>query len=325
MEKVLSQAEIDALFCAAQGESAANAKPLYQLVEAWDLRNTGMVAGEQLHGLNRLLEGFARSLTAAVGAHLGDRFEVALVAIEQLAYRDFLARSAELTYYSTFRLPPGEERGILQLELALAFPVVDVLLGGTGKLPSGTRDITEIEEALLADIGQLICHELWNALRPFNVETEFERRQPPSQMARIMPPEEKVLALTFDATMAESKGSMNIVLPTGAASGLLRRMRAELVFRRTSGLPLHQQSIGARLLQSAVNLELASPAIAVPISELLALRPGAVLSLRRRIDEPAVLRVAHRNCWSARAVSSRQYRAAQLLDEIASRQEEDTA
>ncbi len=115
---------------------------------------------EQLHSISQLHESFARNLTSAAGAYLRDKFEVALVAVEQLAYRDFLARFSDVTYYGTFRLPPGEASGILHLDLSLAFPVVDLLLGGLGQMPKAKREVTDIEENVLEGVGEVICREL---------------------------------------------------------------------------------------------------------------------------------------------------------------------
>ncbi len=70
-----------------------------------------------------------------MGGYLRDKFEVALVAVEQLAYRDFLARFSDATYYASFHLLPGDASGILQMDLSLAFPIVDLLLGGPGRCP----------------------------------------------------------------------------------------------------------------------------------------------------------------------------------------------
>lgn len=323
MEKVLNQAEIDALFRAAEGKSEAQeGAPASALVEPWDLRNSSLLGKEQLHSLNQLYEGFARNLTGAVGVHLGDKFEVALVAVEQLAYRDFLARSADVTYYATFRLPPGDGRGILHLDPGLAFPIVDLLLGGPGTMPAAAREVTEIEEAVLEGVGHVICQELRAVLRPLGSEVEFERRQPGAQILRIMPPEEKTLALTFDAGMTESKGTLNIVFPSVLSSALLRTMRSELVYERAQGPAVHQESIGQRLLESIVAVELATPAIPILIPELVGLRRGAVLPLRYRVEEPGVVRIKERECWSARPVSSGNYRAAQLLQPTPSPQED---
>ena len=277
---------------------------------------------EQLQSISQLHESFARNLTSAVGAYLRDKFEVALVAVEQLVYRDFLARFADTTYYSTFRLPPNDATGILHLDMSLAFPVVDLLLGGTGQLPQSTRDVTEIEENLLEGVGHVICHELGQVWQPLGLEVEFERRQPASQMLRILPPQERTLTLTFDVTMADSKGMLNLAIPSVVSTVILRKLRAEMVYQRARGHAVNRESIGNRLLKSAVKLELTTPGIPVRLMDLLSLEAGAVLPLCRPIEEPAMLRLRGRDCWSARPVSSRSYRAAQVVEAIAQTEEE---
>jgi flagellar motor switch protein FliM len=316
MEKVLSQGEIDALFRAARGDAAAGDK-MAAVVEPWDLHQSGLLGKEQLHSISQLHETFARNLTSALGSYLQDKVEVALVAVEQLAYRDFLARFSDTTYYSTFRLPPNDACGILHIDLSLALPMVDLLLGGPGQMPPASREVTEIEEGVLDSIGGVICHELEVVWQPLGLRVQFERRQMNAQMLRIMPPQEKSLTLTFDVTMSESKGMLNIAFPSVVSNALMRKLGAELVYQRSHGPAVSQQTIGKRLLAAEVGLELATPAIPVRLADLLKLSTGAVLPLRRSIEQPAMLRLKGRDCWSARAVSSRSRRAAQLLETIA--------
>jgi flagellar motor switch protein FliM len=323
MEKVLSQGEIDALFRAARGGSTDDKAGMGMLVEPWDLHQAGLLGKEQLHSISQLHESFARNLTSAVGGYLRDKFDVALVAVEQLAYRDFLARFSDTTYYSTFTLPPNDASGILHIDLSLAFPIVDLLLGGLGQMPQTTRDITDIEENVLEVVGQVICQELQVVWQPLGLQVEFERRQATAQMLRIMPPQEKTLTLTFDVTMSESKGMLNIAFPSIVSSALMRKLRTELVYQRARGPAVSQESIGKRLLKSAVQLELATPAIPVSLMDLLSLQAGEVLALRRSIDEPAMLRTMGRDCWLARPVSSRSSRAAQLLEYLPQAEEEE--
>ena len=291
------------------------------LVEPWDLRQAGLMGKEQLHSINQLHESFARNLTIAAGGYLREKFEVALVAVEQLAYRDLLARFADVTYYSTFRLTPGDARGILHLDLSLVFPVVDLLLGGTGAMPQVTHEVTEIEESVLESFGHVICHELGLVSEPLGMQVEFERRQPAAQTLRIMPPEEKTLTLTFDVTMTDSKGMLNIAFPSVVSSALIRKLRSEMVYERARGPAVSQESIGKRLLKSEVMLELATPAIPVRLSELLTLTAGGVLPLLRKAEEPALLRMRNRQWWTARPVSNRNRRAAQLLQSLEDKEE----
>ena len=91
MEKILSQTEIDELFRTARSGAAGDGKTDGHLrIERWDLHQAGILRKEQLNSISQSHENFARDLTASVGSYLRDKFEVTLVAVEQLAYRDFL-------------------------------------------------------------------------------------------------------------------------------------------------------------------------------------------------------------------------------------------
>jgi flagellar motor switch protein FliM len=117
-------------------------------VEPWDVRRVGQIGGEQLKAITQLHEGFAGSLTHALGAYLRVAFNASLVSAEYLTYREFLERIPETTYLASCKLEPMGVNGVLQLDLKVIFPIVDLLLGGEGKGLSATRTSTEIEEQI---------------------------------------------------------------------------------------------------------------------------------------------------------------------------------
>jgi len=323
MEKLLSQNEIDAIFHDAGGELPASPGPPAPQVTPWNLHQAGILSKEQLHNLSQLHEGFARNLAIALGGYLREAFEVALVSAEQLPFRDFLTRNPEPTYYSSFRLQPGDTSGVLQIDLGLAFPIVDLLLGGGGGPPQETREVTAIEEAVLEGVGQILCHELEAVWQPLGLRVEFEQRQPTRSLLRTMPAQEKTLTLTFEAAMKESRGAINIAFPAVVSSAFLRKLANELTTQRSSGPAPHREGILRRLLDSAVELELATPALPVRTAELLNMRPGTILPLLCSIEQAAQLRVKGRGCWWARPVqSATNRRAGQLLADIPQAEEE---
>jgi flagellar motor switch protein FliM len=325
MEKVLTQEEIDALFRAAWGSKANPAtQPNETQLERWNLNEAGRLRKEQLHSLGQLHESFARNLSHSLGAYIRDKFEVALVSVEQLAYREFLARVPDVTYYASFHLQPAGTLGILQFDLSLAFPIIDLLLGGQGQIDAPNREVSEIEELLLEGVGHIICRELGSVWQPLGVSVEFEQRQAGTQMLRIMPAQEKTLTLCFEVTMLNSHGMLNAAIPAVVSNALLRKLSTELVYRRRPQKPVQHESIRHRLLHSPVELVLGTPQVPVKLGQLLAMRPGQILGLRRSIEQPATLRVGGRETWLARAVQSGQrVRAAQLIELLPQPQEKE--
>jgi len=318
MEKVLTQEEIDALFRAAWGAGKSGSNPVRSVqMERWNLHEAGRLRKEQLHALSQLHESFARNLTHSLGAYLRDKFEVALVSVEQLAYREYLARVPDVTYYGSFQLQPSECTGVLQLDLSLAFPIVDLLLGGQGQIETLSREVSEIEELILEGVGNIICRELAAVWQPLGVTLEFDQRQAGAQMLRLMPAQEKILALSFEVTMPGSHGNLNIAVPAVVSNGLLRKLSTELAYHRRREAPAQQASIRQRLLDCTVEMTLGTPLLPVKLGRLLTMRPGQVLTLCRSIEAPASLRLGGRDCWLARPVQSGiRRRAAQVVGRI---------
>ena len=105
-------------------------------------------------------------------------FEANLVSVEQLSYGEFLQRVPEITYLAAVNVRPLEAVAALELDLALAFPIIDLLLGGRGKTDSEVREITEIEEQILESVVRIICREFQSAWQPLlEVEFIFDQRQ----------------------------------------------------------------------------------------------------------------------------------------------------
>ena len=74
----------------------------------------------------------ARNLTHNLAAWLRTRFQVNLVSAEQIQFNEFLPRIPEISYVASVRLEPLGALSVLQLDLGLAPPIIDLLLGGRG-------------------------------------------------------------------------------------------------------------------------------------------------------------------------------------------------
>ncbi len=314
MEKVLDQAEIDAMVRAARsgGHVESPASPQVH-VERWDVRRAGQIGREQLQAITQLHEDFARNLTHSLGAYLRVIFAATLVSAEHLTYREFLQRLPETTYLASCRLDPTGSSAALQLDLKVAFPIIDLLLGGEGKAVAQTREITEIEEQIVESVARIVCRELGAAWQALALEVNFEERLNAGRAQRLMPPEEKTLSLSFEITMPDVRGGLNLAVPATVSNALLRKISSEWTHRRSRVATDSRQRLMRRLLDAQFNIELAAIDAKIPVGALADLTPGQVLGLAHPASEPASLLIAGVERFRAVAARCGSERAARLV------------
>jgi flagellar motor switch protein FliM len=318
VEKVLNQEQIDAMVRAARGgQQTATAKAREKRVTAWDARQAGQIGREQMRAISTLHESFARNLTHSLGAYLRVGFTAALVSAEHLTFGEFLQRLPEVTYLATSLLDPLAETALLQLDLSVAFPLVDVLLGGQGTGAPPQREITEIEEQILETVVHIICRELQTAWQALALGFQFGQRQQPDQVARLMSHDEKTLSLSFEITMPENRGTLNVMVPAVVSNALLRKITAGMAAVKPKMRRESDERLREKLLHCPFPLEVGMNSVAVPLRELAQLSPGGLLVLAKRVEEPAELVVAGKKMFKAAVARRGPMRAAQLLDRIA--------
>lgn len=320
MEKVLNQEEIDAMFRAArQGKSAG--KPQVPKVLPCNFRQAGQISSDHVRSISALHEVFARNLAHWMAAYLRTAFDCNLVSVEQIPYREVVSRIPDLAYLASLRLNPMEAIGALQLDLSLAFPIIDVLLGGQGASEQQKRDVTEIEEEILQGVVKIMCRGLETAWQPIGLEFVFGQRQQPSQMQRLMPPNEMTLSLSFEIRMSEARGTLNLILPAVVSNALLRKLARDWAYQKPQGTADANSHIRARLMHCAFPVELGLTAVPVRVADLLALQPGNLLPLRRPVGTSASILAGGRELFAANAVRQGNMIAAQVRERIVGRNE----
>lgn len=314
MEKSLKQDEIDALFQAARVKKTSASTEQQKRVERYSFTRAGQISTEQLRAISLLNDIFARNLTHNLGAWLRSSFHVNLVSAEQMAFNDFLLRVPELSYVCSVRLEPLRAISVLQMELAPAPSMIDLLLGGegaTGKL----RELTDIEESIFSSVVEVICRELSLAWQPVGLSFHFEHRQMQTQIARLMPVSEKTLCLSFEIRMPEASGLMNLAFPAVVSNTILRRLVGDWTRQRRHSAETRQR-MRERLAKAKLGAALQLPRVRVAAKEIEALEEGKILALRLAANRPSEFRVAGVPIFQASPVSRGEYRGAQLTTEI---------
>jgi len=311
MEKILKQDEIDALFDAALTSAPDAARPeMRPKVVPYNFSSAGQISTEQLRAISMLNDLFARNLTHNLAAWLRTRFQVNLVSAEQIQFNEFVLRIPEVSYVASVRLEPLGALSVLQLDLALAPPVIDLLLGGEGR-EGPLREITDIEEAIVASLVEIICRELTVAWQPVGLSFNFERRQMQTQVARIMSVNEKTLCLSFEIRMPHSSGLLNLAFPAVVANTILRRLTSDRVGRRRHAAEIRSRmETMARRIRFGGSLQL--PAVRLPASALENLQPGSILRLDIAANTQPIWQVGGQPLSRAQAIRQGPHRAARM-------------
>ncbi len=246
-------------------------------------------------------------------AYLRIIFDCSLVSAEHLTFLEFLERLPERAYLASIDLAPVGATAVLQLDFAIAFPIIDVMLGGEGRSGEMTRDTTEIEEQVLEGIVCIMCRELQTAWQAIALEFNFGARQRLLQTQRLMPPEEKNLCLSFEIRMSETRGTLNLAIPAVVSNALLRKISADFSYQRRRSSIEARLQIQKKLLNCLFPVELSMPDLQVPLQSLTDLVPGSLLRFSTSASDPAVMLVGDVPLCSAAPVRVNAHRAARVL------------
>jgi flagellar motor switch protein FliM len=322
MGKQLGQGDIDALFAAsAAGAVESGASPVEPQLEQYDFSRAGQISNDQMRAISSVNDLFARNLMHTLGGWLRTPVKMKLVAGEQLVFGEFLERLSSPSYICSIRLEPSGAVGLLELELPLASPIVDVLLGGEGRAWP-TRELTEIEEAILTSVVKMAIEELNLAWQSVGLEFVFEKRESEPTVTRMLTAGEKTLCVSFEAQLPEARGAMNLCLPSVVLNAMLRRLIAvgDHPKRRSKEAQLRMREL---IGETRIGATLQFPVMRLRGKDLAELEPGMIMRLPLAKHSAAELRIGGRRFGSAIPVRKGEHRGAQLEGSQANYQRDD--
>ncbi|MGH9685686.1 MAG: flagellar motor switch protein FliM [Candidatus Acidiferrales bacterium] len=310
MEKILKQEEIEHLFRSAKVSPPA-LKVRRRAVQTCDFRQSGQLSKNQVRQVTSLHDNFAPNVSNSLGAYLRVGFQMSLVAVEQLAYSEFLGRLPEQTYFSTALLMPTEETAALQMDLSLVFPMIDLLLGGPGHSLDEPRDLTEIEEQIATTVIGVLWRELQSTWQiAWLIEFSAGPRLKPSQTMSLLPPGERVLNVSFEIQLTDVRGVLNLVFPAVVSNMLLRKLSQQGLVHRRRRSEDSAARIRDRLLEASVTMDLDLAHVPLRIRDIVDLELGQVLPLRHSLEAPMMISINGEPIFSGAPVSCGPTRAA---------------
>jgi flagellar motor switch protein FliM len=291
--------------------SAVESKP--RNIHSCNFRYAGRLSNENARALTTLHEKFALNVTNSLEVYLGTSIRLKMLSLEQLALQDYISAVAPNTYLLPCALNVMESNFLMEMDVRLIFPIIDLLLGGAGTTTSDElRELTEIDEEIMESITALIIKEVDRSWRALNLSLVPAHCIKPALITQIYPANEKLVLLMFEMSIGETTGSFKIVLPTSFVGFLLRHLKAAQSKKISSLRHLPNPSLRERMLDCDFTVAVDVTQMRVLVKDLVDLKPGMILKLKAPVKNPGRLTVEGVDIFEALPVRNGKLKAAQL-------------
>jgi len=328
---VLSQAEVESLLSAMEsgGAKVSARRPapeeglpkIREKVTPYDFKRPERVGKEQMRALQSLHEGFGRNFGAALSALLRSIVEVKLTSVDQLTYSEFVFSLENPTCFNLLKAEPLEGNLILDINPSILYPIIDRLLGGgreTG--PPARRPLTEIELRLVARITTLFLEELRRAWENvLELKLSVARVESNPQLVQIVPPNEVVVLISFEVTLGEIRGMMNLCIPFNSIERIGNKLSANswVSYGRRHATADTIQQVTKNLRGALVEVIAHLADTKISTGDLLGLRVGDIITTEKDVNAPLSVSVEGVPKFKARPGALKGRKAIQVEQPIA--------
>lgn len=281
-----------------------------------DFRRPSKFTREQIRRLQNSHEGFCRSASSRLSAELRASLQLEMIGTDQLPYATVMAEEIPPQALVTVLdvEPLGTEIALI-MEMQLALTLVDRLLGGqgSGAITSATS-LTEVEVAVARRALSSLVEPLSDTWLDFaDVQLGISTTAILPMTVQIVPPSEPTLLLNFQVDVDGLFSILTLVMPHRSVGPLLHRLE-HAQFGVQAVDEAAQSAVRTAVKGVEVELRAEVGAVELSIEEILALRAGDTVPLKRAADKGVTLHAADVPAYAATPGRNGKARAVQIDD-----------
>ena len=209
---VLDQDEIDSLL-GFDGDGDDD----YERTGIQAIVNSALVSYERLPMLEVVFDRLIRMMSTSLRNFTSDNVEVSLDNITSIRFGDYLNSIPLPAMLSVFRAEEWDNYGLMTVDSALIYSIVDVLLGGrrgTAAMRIEGRPYTTIEIGLVSQLVEVVLEDMSAAFEPISpVRFGFDRLETNPRFATIARPANAAVLIKLRIDMEDRGGRLELLLP----------------------------------------------------------------------------------------------------------------
>lgn len=211
--RALNQEEIDALL----GYGYSDEYETHQKNGLQAILRSNMVSYERLPMLEIVFDRLIRLLATSLRNYAQDNVEVALDSIESMRFGEYIDSLTLPTLISVFKAEEWDNYGLITMDSAMIYSMVDVLLGGrhgTAAMRIEGRPYTPIELNIIKEIVHIILNDLSSAFDPItSIGFAFDRLETNPRFATITRMSNAVIVARLRVDMEDRGGKIDLIIP----------------------------------------------------------------------------------------------------------------
>jgi len=289
IDRLMNQEEIDTMLGFSIGDDGKGGRNGIQAIV-----DSGSVTYERLPMLEIIFERLVRLLSTSLRNLFSDNVEVTLESIRSVRFGDYMNSISLPAMLAVFKAEEWDNFGLITIESALTYSVLDTMLGGKrGQAAARVdgRPFTSIEMSLLRRVIGVVLGDAEAAFRPLSpVNFKVDRIESNPRFVSISRPANAAIRVELRFDMEGRGGSLHLLLPYATIEPIRELLLESFMGEKLGRDPIWENHLATEVWQADVAVKCVLHECTMPLKRVMKLEIGDTLMFDARPDSVASLR-----------------------------------
>ena len=289
IDRLMNQEEIDTMLGFSIGDDGKGGRNGIQAIV-----DSGSVTYERLPMLEIIFERLVRLLSTSLRNLFSDNVEVTLEGIRSVRFGDYINSISLPAMLAVFKAEEWDNFGLVTIESALTYSVLDTMLGGKrGQAAARVdgRPFTSIEMSLLRRVIGVVLGDAEAAFRPLSpVNFRVDRIESNPRFVSISRPANAAIRVELRFDMEGRGGSLHLLLPYATIEPIRELLLESFLGEKLGRDPIWENHLATEVWQADVAVKCVLHECTMPLKRVMKLEIGDTLMFDARPDSVASLR-----------------------------------
>ena len=287
--RVLDQDEIDSLLgFDSDGDGDEETSGIKAII------NSALVSYERLPMLEIVFDRLVRLMSTSLRNFTSDNVEVSLDNITSIRFGDYLNSIPLPAILSVFRAVEWDNFGLIVVDSAMIYSIVDVLLGGrrgTAAMRVEGRPYTTIERNLVERLVTVVLADMGAAFEPLSpVSFNYDRLETNPRFATVARPANAAILIKLRVDMEDRGGRLEIMLPYATLEPIRELLLQQFMGEKFGRDTIWETHLATELWSTEVAIEAVLDEQTMSLTDVMNFQIGETLMLNSAPDDQIDLR-----------------------------------